>query len=54
MRHVKRALAADASYRTVRTLLINERDRRVDDTDTHVSNAGADLHGQQVLLENLR
>ncbi|MHB8490043.1 MAG: IS21 family transposase [Candidatus Dormibacteria bacterium] len=50
----QRALAADASYRTVRTLLINQRDRRVDDMDTHVSNAGAYLHGQQVLLENLR
>ena len=35
----------------MRTLLINERDRRVDDSDTHVSSAGAYLHGQQVLLE---
>jgi len=49
----RRALAADASYRTVRTILSNERERRVDDSDTHVSNARAYLHGQQVLLENL-
>lgn len=50
----QRALPADASYRTVRTLLNNERDPRVDDSDTHVSTAGAYLHGQQALLENLR
>jgi len=50
----QRALPADASYRTVRTLLINERDRRIDDGDTHVSSAGAYLHGQQVLLEGMQ
>ena len=50
----RRALAADASYRTVRTLLINERDRRVDESDAHVSTAGAYLHGQQVLLEGMQ
>ena len=50
----RRALPADASYRTVRTLLINERDRRVDDSDAHVSAAGAYLHGQQVLLEGIQ
>ena len=50
----QRALAADASYRTVRTLLMNERDRRVDDSVTHVSNASAYLHGQQVLLAEVR
>ena len=50
----QRALSADASYRTVRTLLVNERDRRIDDGDTHVSSAGAYLHGQQVLLEGMQ
>jgi transposase len=50
----RRALPADASYRTVRTLLSNERDHPVDDSDTHVSAAGAYLHGQQVLLESMQ
>jgi len=50
----QRALPADASYRTVRTLLINERDHPVEDSDIHVSSAGAYLHGQQVLLEGVQ
>jgi transposase len=50
----QRALTADASYRTVRTLLSNERDHPVDDSDAHVSAAGAYLHGQQVLLEGIQ
>lgn len=50
----QRALAADASYRTVRTLLMNERDRGADDGVTHVSRAGAYLHGQQALLADMR
>jgi len=48
------ALAADASYRTVRTILSTERDRRGDDDVTHASTAGAYLHGQQLLLEEAR
>ena len=50
----QRALTADAVYRTVRTLVINERDHPVDDSDKHVSAAGAYLHGQQVLLEGVQ
>lgn len=48
------ALPADASYRTVRNLLVNERDHRGDDSVRHVSNAGAYLHGQQVLPEDMQ
>lgn len=50
----QRALAADASYRTVRTLLSTKRDRFADDNVTHVSRASAYLHGQQALLADVR
>jgi hypothetical protein len=43
------ALVADGSYRTVKNILANGLDRH-DEDDAHVSNAGAFLHGQQVLL----
>ncbi|MGH7685378.1 MAG: IS21 family transposase [Candidatus Dormibacteria bacterium] len=44
----RRALVADGSLRTVRNILARGQHN---DDDTHVSNAGAFLHGQQALLE---
>ena len=44
----RRALVADGSLRTVRNILARGQP---DDVTTHVSNAGAFLHGQQALLE---
>lgn len=48
------AADADGSYRTVRTILLNGLDQRRDDAATHVSNAGAYLHGVQTLLEDMQ
>jgi transposase len=45
----RRALVADASLRTVRNILARDRDLAED--EPHQSDAGAFLHGQQVLLE---
>lgn len=46
----RRALIADASYRTVKNILVNAVDVSDDDGVTHVSNAGGFLHGPHVLL----
>jgi transposase len=48
------AAEADGSYRTVKTLLVNGLDVQSTDLATHVSNAGAYLHGKQALLEGVR
>jgi len=44
----QRALVADGSLRTVRNILARGQQ---DEVETHVSNAGAFLHGRQALLE---
>lgn len=44
----QRALIADGSLRTVRNILARGQQ---DEVETHVSNAGAFLHGRQALLE---
>jgi hypothetical protein len=46
----RRALTADGSYRTVKNILANSLDVVRDDGDTHISNAGAFLHGPRALL----
>lgn len=48
----QRALVADASLRTVRNILAREGELAED--MPHVSNAGAFLHGEQLLLERTR
>jgi transposase len=50
----QRSLAADGRYRTVKNILAKRLDIAVDADATHVSKAGAFLHGQQVLLEYTR
>lgn len=47
----QRSLDADGRYRTVKNILDKRLDIAVDEDATHVSTAGAFLHGQQVLLE---
>jgi hypothetical protein len=46
----RRALVADASYRTVKNILVNSLDTVAAEEETHTSSAGAFLHGQQALL----
>jgi hypothetical protein len=46
----RRALVADGRYRTVKNILDKSLDCVGDEHATHVSNAGAFLHGQQALL----
>ena len=46
----RRALVADASIRTVKNILVNSRDVVRDEGETHISNAGAFLHGPKALL----
>lgn len=46
----RRALVADASYRTVKNILVNSLDVARDEGETHISNAGAFLHGPKALL----
>lgn len=48
------ALATDGRYRTVKNILDNGLDTATANDTTHVSNAGAFLHGQQILLEGAR
>ena len=48
------AAEADASYRTVRNILVNGLDQRADEATPPTSTAGAYLHGQQALLEGIQ
>jgi len=48
------AAEADASYRTVRNILVNGLDQRADEATPPPSTAGAYLHGQQALLEGIQ
>lgn len=48
------AAEADATYRTVRTILVKGLDQRSDEATPPPSDAGAFLHGQQVLLEGIQ
>lgn len=48
----RRALSADPSYRTVKNILVKSFDI-VPDEATHVSQAGAFLHGSQALLPEM-
>ena len=46
----RRALVADGAYRTVKNILANSLDVEDAAATTHVSSAGAFLHGRQMLL----
>ena len=50
----QRVLETDGRFRTVKNILANNLDIAVAGDATHVSNAGAFLHGQQILLEGSR